>query len=377
MLKGVYLTLMVGPAVPAPVPQTVLDALTDVTVTNSDDENGFQLTFTLNNRSPLHTLFLLSGGNAIPLMRVILVVTLNSTPDVLMDGIVTHTEISPGQDSRSSMLTVIGKDLSQVMDYQLFSNPPGTPYPAMPAEARVALLLAKYAVFGIVPLVIPSIVVDVPIPTDRIPTQQGTDLEYIRHLAEQVGYVFHVNPGPTPGTSTAYWGPAFKTSAPQPALSINMDAFTNVDSLSFTFDSEATRLPILLVQNKETKALIPIPLPDITPLNPPFGLIPPIPKVADWMEGIAKLSPTEAIATALSAASRSADAVSCSGGLDVQRYGRLLKARRSVTVRGAGPAFDGLYYVKSVTSKIKRGEYRQDFTLSRNGLVSTVSRVPV
>ena len=46
-------------------------------------------------------------------------------------------------------------------------------------------------------------------------------------------------------------------------------------------------------------------------------------------------------------------------------------------MRGAGPAFDGLYYVKSVTHKIKRGEYKQDFTLTRNGLVSTVPTVKV
>jgi len=42
-----------------------------------------------------------------------------------------------------------------------------------------------------------------------------------------------------------------------------------------------------------------------------------------------------------------------------------------------GPAFDGLYYVKGVTHKIKRGEYKQDFTLTRNGLVSTVSSVNI
>ena len=53
------------------------------------------------------------------------------------------------------------------------------------------------------------------------------------------------------------------------------------------------------------------------------------------------------------------------------RYGRVLKARQLVGVRGAGPAFDGLYYVKSVTHKLKRGEYKQSFTLVRNGLVST------
>ena len=60
---------------------------------------------------------------------------------------------------------------------------------------------------------------------------------------------------------------------------------------------------------------------------------------------------------------------------DVVRYGHILKARQLVGVRGTGLAYDGLYYVKSVTHKIKRGEYKQSFELSRNGLISTVPRV--
>jgi hypothetical protein len=46
-----------------------------------------------------------------------------------------------------------------------------------------------------------------------------------------------------------------------------------------------------------------------------------------------------------------------------------------VGVRGAGLAYDGLYYVKSVTHKIKAGEYKQLFELTRNGLISTLPRV--
>ena len=54
----------------------------------------------------------------------------------------------------------------------------------------------------------------------------------------------------------------------------------------------------------------------------------------------------------------------------------MLKARKLVGVRGAGDAFDGLYFVRSVTHKIQRGEYKQDFELVRNGLVSITPRVP-
>jgi hypothetical protein len=374
VLKGFYLTLMIGPAVPVPVPKDVLDSLDSVSVTNTTEgPSVFQLTFKIDNRSPLQTLFLLSGGASIPLVRVVLVATVNGSPEVLIDGVMTHHQISPGSDGTST-LTISGDDLTAVMKYIDFS---GFPFPAMPPEARVLLMLAKYAAFGVIPLIIPSVLIDIPIPVDRIPRQQGTDFAYITQLADEVGYVFYLSPGPAPGTSIAYWGPEIKVGVPQPALNINMDAFTNVESLNFSFDAESAKLPILFIQEPNSKAIIPIPVPPITPLNPPLGLIPPIPKGLDPIEGTAKLSPIRAALIGLAKASKTADAVTANGSLNVLRYGRILKARQLVGVRGAGPAFDGLYYVKSVTHNIKRGEFKQSFNLGRNGLISTVPAVPV
>ena len=374
MLKGVYLTLLVGPAVPLPVPQVVLDALTGVEVKSASGErSGFQLRFTLSNNSPLHTLFLLAGGNPIPMLRVVIVATINGEPNVLMDGVVQNTQVVPGSDAQHSTLTVSGEDLSSVMNLIDFS---GVPYPALPPEARVALIVAKYAFLGIVPMVIPSVLIDVPIPTERIPRQQGTDYAYVTSLADEVGYVFYVDPGPVPGMSKAYWGPEIKVGPPQPALNMNMDASTNVESLSFTFDAEKKTLPVVWVQIKETKTVIPIPVPDITPLNPPLGAIPPIPKRVENLDMTANQSPVRAALIGLAKAAKSADAVSATGTLDVTRYGRILRSRQLVGVRGAGISFDGLYYCKSVTHTMKQGEFRTSFTLSRNGLVSTLPQVP-
>ena len=56
MLKGIHLTLMIGPGMPVPVSQTVLDALSSVEITTAAGAaSGFELQFTLSNRSPLHT----------------------------------------------------------------------------------------------------------------------------------------------------------------------------------------------------------------------------------------------------------------------------------------------------------------------------------
>jgi hypothetical protein len=378
MLDSVQLNLLMGPFIPMTPPRPVMDALDSVEVTvNDTGTSGFQLTFIVDKQSPLQILFLLSGGSPLLFMRVVLVATVNGVANVLIDGVVTNNHIAPGDKGSNSTLTITGEDLSALMNQSDWS---GFPFPACPAEARVALLIAKYSMFGVIPLVIPSILIDVPLPTDQIPSQQGTDLAYIRALADRVGYVFYIDPGPVPGVSKAYWGPQIKFGAVQPALNVDMDAYTNVESLSFNFDQQQNRIPIVYIYNQETGVSIPIPIPPITPLNPPLGLIPPLPTnippdLTPIRDDLSKRSIPQAIMIGMATASQWADAVTGEGSLDVVRYGGVLKARQLVGVRGAGPAFDGLYYVKSVTHKIKRGEYKQSFKLSRNGLVSTVQTV--
>ncbi len=375
MLKGLHLTLLIGPGVPLPVPLEVLDALTEAQVVVNAGENasGFELKFRLSKNSPLQTLFLVSGGALIPIVRVILVAMINGTPEVLIDGVMTHHQVMPATDAAGATLVVKGKDLTALMAYIDFS---GLPYPALPVPARVLLILAKYAILGVVPMVIPPLLTDVPVPTERIPRHQGKDLDYIEQLAAEAGYVFYLRPGPAPGMSVAYWGPEIRIGVPQPALNYDMDMHTNVETLTFNLDTEGAKLPVVFVHEPITKAPIPIPIPNVSLLNPPLGLIPPIPKEVVPLEGVGKLSPIQAALVGLARAAKSGDVVVGTGSLDVLRYGRILKARELVGVRGAGLAFDGLYYVRSVTHTIKRGQYKQQFTLVRNGLISTLPVVP-
>jgi hypothetical protein len=374
MLKGINLMLMIGPAVPVPVPREVVDALTGVRVTvASGKRSGFELNFDLSNDSPLQTAFLLTAGSLPPVMRVVIVVTVNGSAEVLMDGVITNHQITPGSDPHHSRLTLTGEDLSALMDWLDLS---GIPYPCLPPEGRVLAMVAKYAFLGVIPGIVPSILMDIPIPIERIPEQRGTDLAYINYLADLVGYVFYMDPGPEPGTSVAYWGPEIKFGVPQPALNVQMDAHTNVESINFRFDKEKAVLPIVVIQNQATKVPIPIPIPPITPLNPPLGAVQPLPNHVRWITETAKYSPIQAALIGVAKASQSSDTVSATGSLDVLRYGRILKARKLVGVRGVGLAFDGLYYVTSVTHDIKRGEYKQSFELSRNGLISITPKVP-
>jgi len=366
---------MIGPGVPIPVPRAVLDAVQDVKVESNSGEtqSGFEITFRISNRSPLETLFLLTGGSSIPILRVVIAVTLGGETTVLMDGVMTHHELRSDSGPTPTMV-VKGKDNLALTNIIPFD---GLPYPAMSPAVRVVVALAKYAAFGMVPMVIPSVIEDVPIPIERIPRHQGTDYSYVKALAHEVGYVFYSDPGPAVGMSRLYWGPEIRVGAPQHSLDLSLDGpHANVKSLSFRFDKERKELPVVYIQEPVSKVPIPIPIPDVTPLNPPLGLVPPLPPKITFLKDTAKLNPVAAAMRGIAYASQHSDSVFGTGTLDVVRYGHVLRSRQLVGVRGVGEAFDGLHYVSSVTSTLKRGEFTQSFSLARNALLSTVPRVP-
>ena len=105
MLKGIHLTLMIGPAVPVPAPKSVMDALLSVQVTNGKDKSGFQLQFAVSKNSPLMQILLPAGYFDPILTRVIIIATVNGFPNALMDGMVTRHELAPSSEPGQSTLT--------------------------------------------------------------------------------------------------------------------------------------------------------------------------------------------------------------------------------------------------------------------------------
>ena len=189
MLKGINLTLMIGPAVPVPVPKAVIEALESVQVNGQGTKTGFQLTFNVSKKSPLLNVMLPAGYFDPMVTRVIIVVTLKGQPNVLMDGLVTRQELAPSSEPGQSKLTITGEDLSVAMDVVEIKRP----YPGMPEVAQIYSVLAPYAALGIVPIVIPPFIIETPASGDGWGTQTGTDLQYVQQIASRSGYVFLLN----------------------------------------------------------------------------------------------------------------------------------------------------------------------------------------
>jgi hypothetical protein len=365
---GTHLTLLIGPSVPVPAPLTLLEALESVEVTHSDAErSGFQITFKVGRSSTdLLDYALLSSPLLKPCNRIVLLVTFNAVPAVLMDGMIMDQQLAASNEPGASTLTVTGEDVSVMLDLAEKS----VEHPAQP-EAVIALkIIGSYAQYGLIPKVIPPPSIDVPLPTERTPVQQGTDLGYLQDMASRFGYVFYITPGPAPLTNTAYWGPPERLGIPQKAISINLGPNSNADIPNFRYDALATTFLTGQIQDRQTNEVLPVQT--VASTRPPLASQPAWATqscVRTRQLRQSGLNTMQAFTQAQAETDSSTDnVITVSGELDAARYAALLKPRGLVGLRGAGYSFDGFYYVKSVTHNIRRGEYKQSFTLTREGL---------
>jgi len=356
---GIRLIMWLGAAVPLPPPPGLLQALTDVTVTNdADGDDGFQLTLSIG-KNELLDYGLLAGGALDPMSRVIIGVLMGVVPEVLLDGVITHHQLQPSNEPGRSTLTVTGKGLTQVLDLEERN----AKYENQPDSLIFVQVISRYARYGLVPQPTPT--TDVPIMVQRIPRQHETDLAFVRRLAQRNGYVFYVEPA-TFGVNRAYFGPEIRTTAPQSALTMNMGARTNVERLSFSNDALAPVGTTGTFVDPIFK--LPIPIPQLPSLRiPPLSSSPsPSLRTVQLRESANESAATAATA-AVAAVTRTPEPIEAHGEVDSVQYGKVLRARKLVGVRGAGTSYDGFYYVRKVTHTLRPGEYRQSFTLSRDG----------
>ena len=382
-LANVRLSLLVGRSVPSPAPRLLMNALESVKVDESADfAKGFELTFRAE-RDPgaSKDYALLNSPLLAPGSRVVISVTINAKPRVLMDGVITRHDLTPSSGKEGTSLSVKGDDLSVLMDM----TEREMLYPSLPHEAIVLLVLLRYATLGVVPLIIPSRSSWTTNPLEQTPYQGGTDRAFLNQLASQHGYIFGLKPGPLPRTSIGYWGPPdmlsriSKICPPQKPLTVDMGPATNVNSLSFSYNGLAAKQVHGWVA--DPNLLLPVPVRTLcSTRSPAMASRPAVEAQGSFVKKVllkyAGHHALEAWSQAQDVTDRSMDeVVGASGTLDVLRYGDLLSAPGIVGLRGAGYSYDGYYYVKSVNHAIDRNRYEQHFTLAREGTGSRTQRV--
>ncbi|MCL2359929.1 MAG: hypothetical protein FWC74_09295 [Candidatus Bathyarchaeota archaeon] len=379
MSLGIYVTLLMGKDTLEPASVLLMNSLQSVSVTTSDkDQNGFQLTF-LAGRCGVDDMddYPLLKEKAINLFnRVRILVSFGADPKVLIDGIITHHQLNPSKEAGKTTLTLTGKDLSVMMDLEEKIKS----FESRSEDNIVEEIINEYSSIGLKAKIVKHDNMQASSSDNIIRSQRTTNLKYIRQLANKFGYVFYIeNTDDDPQNNIAYFGPAKWEEEEQKTLSFNMGEFTNLTSISFSLDA-------LQQGNIEGKTQ-----------NTEDGNIEDIPKVKSSREKLALysiaylcsdvkivklpsqksgVSQTDVNTMAQKEADNaSSSAVTATGEIDSLQYKTVLKARHKVALRGVGHLYNGLYYVNTVTHKLEKGSYKQSFTLTREGLGSTIEKV--
>ena len=118
---GINLTLLLGTTVPKPVSRSLIEALHSIEVKHTDEGRaGFQIVFQAERTGRR------DGIEKDPALkvynRVILVVTMGASAEVLMDGIITNQQLSPSPEPGKSTYTITGEDVSVMMDLKEFNR---------------------------------------------------------------------------------------------------------------------------------------------------------------------------------------------------------------------------------------------------------------
>jgi phage protein D len=372
-LLGTRLTILAGSGVPLPLAASALAALDTIEISSGTSErSGLQAQFKAGRGSLLADLAdypIMKQAGLKAGARFVVMLTLGIVPQVLFDGIVTQSQLSPGQGQGDGTLAVSAEDIRFKMDQVERDES----YPGMPVAAIAAVIMARYAALGLVPTVIPPVVAEVSLPIDRITTQSGTDLAFLNQLAQAADYIFTVTPGPLPLMNMGYFGPQPRLGLPQSALTVNMGPDTNVSSIDFQLNAGDAHQVTGEVQDRTTNTSIPVR--STVPLRVPLATEPALLNSATagerrYRPGGAR-GGAAAMAEAQAMADRSTDVLTAEGDLDGSRYGKILQPRQLVGVRGAGRAHDGFYFVQEVKHMLKRGEYKQHFKLTREGTGTT------
>ena len=289
-----------------------------------------------------------------------LTVTLGSNVRApLIDAYVIETSTRFSDQPGQSYLDVVAMDPTVLMNLEEKVRP----WPDM-ADADIASsIFGEYGFAEKVETTQPS-----RSSNDVTTVQRGTDIQFLRQLAERNGYEVFVELDSS-GQTEGHFHPPRLDEPPQGVLSVNMGEATNVSA--FEGRDDMLRATTVAARGLEVEGRSESPVQSDSTSRSNLGTKPALAadrprRVLLSQTGLA--SPGELQTLAQAVVDRSSWSLEAEGELITQTYGGVLRAKRPVSVRGAGRRLSGTWYVERVLHSFAGDRYTQKFTLRRNAV---------
>ncbi len=199
--------------------------------------------------------------------------------------------------------------------------------------------------------------------------QRGSDIAFLQKLAERNGFECFVELNESTGEIEGHFHAPKHDEDPQGVLSVNMGSATNVDSFAVHFDmlgpttAKVTGVDVASDDNQPAQASES----DQKSLGSKPAANADRPRTV-LLSGTGMSETGELQTLAQAVVDKSAWAIVAEGELNTSAYGGVLRAKKPISVRGAGKTFSGTYYVEKVLHTLTSDGYTQRFTLRRNAV---------
>ncbi len=302
-----------------------------------------------------------------PLRPITVRLALGDRPETLINGYVSGEQVTFHDEPGRSTLEVVAIDATLLMNLE----EKVAAWPNLSDSEIASRILDGYSQHSLTADVhsTPGSLKD----PEGTPTQRGTDMRFLRRLAQRHGFECFVQPTGQAVADSAYFGPPRLSGDYQAVLTVAGGTASNVSEYRVRYDmlrpTRATASGLLVA----TKATQPVSVTDtsldalgrtgtLARLDPPPLLRP---------AQTSLVHSQELFAMAQAVVDRSTWALVAQGtvGPDVG----ILRPGRPIDVRGAGRAFSGSYYVTRVTHTIGGQGYIQRFEARRNAVLATGS----
>jgi phage protein D len=282
----------------------------------------------------------------------------SSGSQTLIDGFVIETAVNFGAEPGASILTVVAMDGSVLMNLEEKVR-------RWPATADGDIAATIFGDYGLETRV--TATAQAHGEEQQVTMQRGTDIQFLQYLARRNGYECYVEADAQSGKNTGHFHPPETQQEPLGVLSINLGEATNVDTFQLRHDllrpvhAKVTGLEIESASEQAIAAeSASLPLLGSTATVP--GDKPRTVLMAQT--GLGYGGDWQTLAQAV--VDRSSWSVTAEGELNTATFGAILRAKRTVNVRGIGRTFSGSYYVQRVLHTFSADGHKQRFTLRRN-----------
>lgn len=287
-------------------------------------------------------------------------VVIGSAKTPLFDGYVIESSASFSNEPGGSLLTVVAMDPTVLLHLEEKVKA----WPNM-ADSDVASAILSDGAYNLTPVVEPTTWQRQE--DEHTLLQRGTDMQFLRLLADRNGYECYVELNDQSGAAEGHFHPPRLDLPAQGVLSMNLGSATNVNAFAARFDMlgpTTAQVTGLDVSSGETQ-----PVTSESASHKELGSAAPTApdrprKTLLAATGMAQSGELQTLAQAV--VDRSAWAIRAEGELNTIAYGGVLRAKRPVEVRGAGQQFSGTYYVERVLHSFSGDGYAQRFVLRRN-----------